>query len=146
VTQESVRLGRTGYDVEVEIARKEDVRVDRKNGKELFSVGIRQYAPLPPMRAKDLLVVFDLGTVLDIDQIGFSAPESGSRLPVESTGPGNVGPGNVGPIRVPAVLKEGSRVSLQLCAEERPFGTLTVTIHDDGTLGGGTFSPPGDAM
>lgn len=142
VTQESVRLGDSGYDVEVEIVPRADVDIVEHEGEEVVSVGLREYCPLPPMEADDLLVVFDLGTVLDIDDVRFADPESGARLPVKTIRPEP----QQGPVRVPTVVKADARISLLLWTDKHPFGTLTVSIQRDGTLASGTFSPQADTF
>jgi len=142
VTQESVRLGDSGYDVEVEIVPRSDVDIVEQNGEEVVSIGLREYCPLPPMAADDLLVVFDLGTVLDIDEVRFADPESGCQLPIKTTQPKPT----QGPVRVPAVVKSNARISLLLWTDKHPFGTLTVTIQRDGTLASGTFTPQADTF
>lgn len=130
VTQKSVPLGDTGWDVEVEIARRADVVTVAANGEEVLSIGLGQYCPVPPMAETDLLVIFDLGTVLDLDDLRFSKTEHAVRLPVK----GVMSAPRCSPVRVPAVLRNSTSVSLLLAANHRPFGTLTVDIRSDGTV------------
>ena len=134
-TQESVPLGTSGYDVEVEIVRKADIEVLSRQGEDVVSIGLNEFATLPDIDGGDLLVIFDLGTVLDIDDVRFSDTESGDRLPIKSTGRRKA----VGPVRVPTVLRTDNQVSLLLSEGKRPFGTLTVTIQKDGSLTGTAF-------
>ncbi len=136
-TQESVQLGDSGFDVEVEIVRRTDVEILRRGGKEVVSIGLKEHVALPPMAADGLFVVFDLGTVLDIVDVQFKDPESGHRLTVE----GNGANGNGGPVRVPVVLNQSASVTLVLSADQQPFGALIVDIARDGKLTGGSFSP-----
>ena len=142
VTQESLPLGDSGYDVEVEIVRRSDFEVIEKKDHEAVSIGLKQTSPLPDMAPDDLLVVFDLGTVLEIDDVRFSDSEAGTRLPVKTKVKGKY----KGPIRVPVVLTAAARISLLLSASNRPLGTLTIEIEHDGRLADSTFLPEQDAF
>lgn len=135
VTQESVKLGESGYDVEVEIVRRADLTVSERKGKEVISIGLREYCPLPEMQPDDVFVVFDLGTVLDVDDVRFADAESGTHLPVKS----DTKQKHRGPLRVPVALKTAARISLLLSAKDRPLGTLSVDIERDGRLIDTTF-------
>jgi hypothetical protein len=137
VTQESLPLGESGYDVEVEIVRRSDLEVIKKKDQELVSIGLKQSSPLPSMTPDDLLVVFDLGTVLDIDDFRISDSDAGSRLPLKGKAKGKY----KGPIRIPAVLTAAASISLLLSSGNRPLGTLTVDIEGDGRLADATFLP-----
>ena len=130
VTQESVKLGESGYDVEVEIVYRADLTVSQRNEKEVVSIGLKEYCALPEMRPDDLFVVFDLGTVLEMDDVRFADPETVIRLTIESQGQEK----RRGPVRIPIVLKASAQVSLLLSAGNRPLGTLTVDIQHDGKL------------
>ncbi len=130
VTQESVKLGDSGYDVEVEIVRLADLTVSQHDGVEVVSVGLKEYCPLPQMAPDDMFVVFDLGTVLEMDDVRFADPESAIRLAIQRQGPEK----RPGPVRIPIVLKASAQISLLLSARNRPLGTLTVDIHYDGRL------------
>lgn len=135
VTQESVKLGGSGYDVEVEIVRRADLKVTERKGKEAVSIGLKQFCPLPEMEPNDLFVVFDLGTVLEVDDVRFADPETASRLTIKSDSK----KGHRGPVRIPVVLKDSSQISILLSAGDRPLGTLTVDIDRDGRLADTTF-------
>jgi hypothetical protein len=135
VTQESVKLGESGYDVEVEIVRRSDLKVSDRKGKEVVSIGLKEYCPLPEMVPEDIFVVFDLGTVLEVDDVRFADAESGCRLDVKAETKRK----HRGPVRVPVVLKAAARISLLLSAKERPLGTLSVDIERDGRLADTTF-------
>ncbi len=135
VTQESVKLGDSGYDVEVEIVRRRDFTVSEREGREVVSIGLRQYCPLPDMEADDLLLVFDLGTVLEADEVRFADAEAATRLKVMNEKKRK----NRGPVRIPVVLKGAARISLLLSASDRPMGTLTVDIERDGKLADAPF-------
>jgi len=136
VTQKSVKLGETGYDVEVEIVRGSDIEVVRRHDRQIVSVGLKEYTPLPPMDDDDVFALFDLGTVLDVDEVRFADPQSAHRLPVECA-KGHRG----GPVRVPTLLKGPASVCLSLRAGDRPFGTLTVSIGSGGNLADTAFTP-----
>lgn len=135
VTQESVKLGDSGYDVEVEIVRRADLKISERKGKEVVSIGMKQYCPLPGMEPDDLFVVFDLGTVLEVDDVRISDPETASRLTIKSENKRE----HLGPIRIPVVLKASAQISLLLSAGDRPLGTLTVDIEREGRLAGTAF-------
>ena len=137
VTQESVKLGESGYDVEVEIVRRADLKVSERKNKEVVSIGLREYCPLPEMEPDDVFVVFDLGTVLDVDDVRFANVESGTHLPVKSDAKQK----HRGPLRVPVALKGSACISLLLSAKDRPLGTLSVEIERDGRLAGTSFLP-----
>ncbi len=141
VTQESVRLGNSGYDIEVEIVRRSNLETTERRGKEVVSIGVKNYCPLPSMEPDDLFVVFDLGTVLDVDDVRFAEPETGTRLPVKKETKRK----HRGPLRVPVALTASAGISLLLTAAKRPFGTLTVDIARDGELGEVAFLPEQDA-
>ncbi len=136
VTQKSVPLGDSPFDVEVEIVRKSDVETRQRNGEEIVSIGLWEYCPLPPMKEDEHLVVFDLGTVLDVGEVRLANPESGSRLEIRRTHSSAFG----GPVRVPVALRSSARVSLDLRSGEKPFGTLDVAIEDDGKLADAAFA------
>jgi hypothetical protein len=87
------------------------------------------------MEPDDLFVVFDLGTVLDVDDVRFADPETASRLTIKS----DTKHKHRGPIRIPVVLKASARVSLLLSAGSRPLGTLSVDIQREGRLADTTF-------
>jgi hypothetical protein len=142
VTQKSVRLGESGFDVEVEIVRRSNLETVERKGKEVVSIGLKEYSPLPEMEPNDLFVVFDLGTVLDVDDVRFADAESGGALPVKRETKRK----HRGPVRVPVALKASARVSLLLSADNRPMGTLTVDIGDDGRLADATFLPDQEAI
>jgi hypothetical protein len=142
VTQESVKLGDSGYDVEVEIVRRTDLTVCQRKEKEVVSIGLKEYCPLPELAADDLFVVFDLGTVLEVDDVRLADPETAMLLTIESEGQKK----RRGPIRIPIVLKAPAQVSLLLSAGNRPLGTLTVDIQRDGKLAGTSFLPDQDVM
>ncbi|MHB8902174.1 MAG: hypothetical protein ACYC6Y_25735 [Thermoguttaceae bacterium] len=142
VTQESVKLGESGYDVEVEIVRRADLVVTLRDGREVVSVGLKEYCPLPDMGPDDLFVVFDLGTVLEMDDMRIVDSESALPLAIESLGEGN----RLGPVRVPLVLKGAAQISLLLSARHRPLGTLTVDIEREGRLADSAFLPDHEEM
>ena len=135
VTQESVKLGQSGYDVEVEIVRRADLKVSDRKGKEVISVGLNEYCSLPEMAPDDVFVVFDLGTVLEVDDVRFADDTTGARLSVKAESKRK----HRGPVRVPVALKDSARISLLLSAKDRPLGTLSVDIERDGRLADTTF-------
>ena len=142
VTQESVKLGESGYDVEVEVVRRADLTVSWRQEQEVVSVGLKEFCPLPQMDPDDLFVVFDLGTVLELDDVRFANPEAAIPLAIETQGQGK----HRGPIRVPVVLKDSAQVSLLLSSGNRPLGTLIVDIQRDGTLADTAFLAEQDGM
>ncbi len=135
VTQESVKLGDSGYDVEVEIVRRSDLKVGERKGKEVVSIGLRDSCPLPEMEPDDLFVVFDLGTVLEVDDVRFADSETATRLSIKS----ETKKKHLGPVRIPVVLKASAQISLLVSAKNRPLGTLTVDIEREGRLVETTF-------
>lgn len=142
VTQESVKLGESGYDVEVEIVRRADLKVSERKGKQVISIGLKEYCPLPDMEPEDIFVVFDLGTVLEVDDVRFADNECGTRLAVKAESKRK----HRGPIRVPVALKAAAKISLLLSAKDRPLGTLSVDIERDGRLADTNFLADQEAM
>ena len=135
VTQESVKLGQSGYDVEVEIVRRADLKVSDRKGKEVISIGLKEYCSLPDMAPDDVFVVFDLGTVLEVDDVRFADDATGARLSVKAESKRK----HRGPVRVPVALKDSARISLLLSAKDRPLGTLSVDIERGGRLADTSF-------